>query len=222
MPRQARTDCDIPQPGKGPRPCHLIRPPFTRCPPTTAWCSSNRWSPHRTSPWRVHLLRRSERRHGLRAPQRPLRLRARASHHRQALCDRLGNHISDDRCRASDDGGVHVPVHHVRRPVGRIDPGHRHRHAQPRRHGRRQRRLVRLPDDRHARRADRRRLHHRGRCRGHRRRSALHDRRRQPGQTDPPCSNSTHDLRGSTRRCQTSITISVFTPVIMPQGTDTG
>ncbi|WP_374223327.1 hypothetical protein [Streptomyces sp. F63] len=34
---------------------HIIRegsrPPFTRCPPTTAWCSSTRWSPHRTSSW---------------------------------------------------------------------------------------------------------------------------------------------------------------------------
>lgn len=39
---------------------------------------------------------------------------------------------------------------------------------QPRRHRRWQRRLVRLPVHRHARRGDRRRGHHRGRCGGHR------------------------------------------------------
>jgi hypothetical protein len=36
--------------------------------------------------------------------------------------------------------------------------------------------------------------------------------------TQVPCSNSTYDLRGSVRsRCQASISISVFTPVITPQ-----
>jgi hypothetical protein len=40
--------------------------------------------------------------------------------------------------------------------------------------------------------------------------------------TQVPCSNSTHDLRGSPRsRCQTSSNISVFTPIIMPQSTNT-